>query len=152
MDYILSQRRSAGAANIWLALGITALLVLALGLVACRGVDWFLLKRSLRSKFGDEHWITTQQLADWLADKKRPAPVLLDVRTPAEWKVSHLPGARRVDPQADAQTAAGKIAKRCADRDLLRGRLSLGRNGAAAAGRGLHAGAESRRFNFPMGE
>jgi rhodanese-related sulfurtransferase len=111
MDCILSQRRSGGAANIWLALGITALLVLALGLVACRGVDWFFLKRSLRSKFGDEHWITTQQLADWVADKKRPAPVLLDVRTPAEWKVSHLSGARRVDPQADAQTAAGKIAK-----------------------------------------
>ena len=111
MDYILSQRRTAGAANVWLALGITALLVLALGLVACREADWFLLKRSLRSKFGDEHWITTQQLADWLADKKRPAPVLLDVRTPAEWKVSHLPGARRVDPQADAQIAAGKIAK-----------------------------------------
>src|SRR5882672_9474013 len=102
MDYILSQRRSAGAANLWLALGMTALLALALGLAACRGVDWFLLKRSLRSKFGDEHWITTQQLSDWLADKKRPAPVLLDVRTPAEWKVSHLPGARRVDPQADA--------------------------------------------------
>lgn len=111
MDYILAQRRSPGAANVWLAPGMTALLVLVLGLAGCREVDWFLLKRSLRSKFGDEHWITTQQLADWLADKKRPAPVLLDVRTPAEWKVSHLRGARRVDPQADAQTAAGKIAK-----------------------------------------
>jgi rhodanese-related sulfurtransferase len=111
MDYILSPRGTSGAANVWLALGFTAVLVLGLGLLSCRGVDWFLLKRSLRSKFDDERWITTQQLADWLADKKRPAPVLLDVRSPAEWKVSHLPGARRVDPKADAQTAAGSIAK-----------------------------------------
>ncbi len=51
------------------------------------------------------------QLADWLADRQRPAPVLLDVRTPAEWEVSHLPGARRVDPQANAKTAAGDLAK-----------------------------------------
>ena len=84
--------------------------VLGLDLLSCREMDWLLLKRSLRSKFGEVSWITTQQLADWLADKKRPAPILLDVRTPAEWKVSHLPGARRVDPQADAQTAAGDIA------------------------------------------
>jgi rhodanese-related sulfurtransferase len=111
MDCILSPRRAARVTNSGLMLGITAVLVLGLGLVACREVDWFLLKRSLRSKFGNERWITTQQLAAWLADKKRPAPVLLDVRTPAEWKVSHLPGARRVDPEADAQTAAGEIAK-----------------------------------------
>jgi rhodanese-related sulfurtransferase len=111
MDYILSQRRASGAANVRIALGIIAVLVLGLGLLSCPGVDWFLLKRSLRSKFSNEHWITTQQLADWLADKKRPAPVLLDVRTPAEWKVSHLPGAGLVDPKAGAKTAAGDTAK-----------------------------------------
>lgn len=91
--------------------GLVALLVCVLALLSCRSVDWFLLKRSLRGKFRDERWITTQQLADWLADKKRPAPVLLDVRTPAEWKVSHLPGARPVDPGASAKTAAGETAK-----------------------------------------
>jgi len=111
MDCIFSPRRTSGAANVWLALGFTAVLALALGLLSFREFDWFLLKRSLRSKFGEENWITTQQLADWLADKKRPAPVLLDVRTPAEWKVSHLPGARLVDPKADAITAAGDLAK-----------------------------------------
>lgn len=111
MDCILRPRRVSGAANAWLALGLAAVLVLALGLLSCRGLDWFLLKRSLRGKFGEQDWITTQQLADWLANKKRPAPVLLDVRTPAEWEVSHLPGARRVDPQADARVAAGKLAK-----------------------------------------
>jgi len=92
-------------------LGLVALLVCVLALLSCRSGDWLLLKRSLRGKFRDEHWITTQQLADWLADQKRPAPILLDVRTPAEWKVSHLPGARWVDPDASAETAAGATAK-----------------------------------------
>ena len=94
-----------------LILGVAALLFVSLGLLSCRGVDWFFLKRSLHSKFGDIHWITTQQLADWLADKDRPKPVLLDVRTPAEWNVSHLAGARRVDPKADAKTASDGVAK-----------------------------------------
>jgi rhodanese-related sulfurtransferase len=111
MDCILSPRRTSWAANAWLALGFTAVLVLALGLLSCREIDWFLLKRSLRSKFGEENWITTEQLANWLADKKRPAPVLLDVRTPAEWTVSHLPGARLVNPKADAKAAANDVAK-----------------------------------------
>ena len=103
MDYISQTRRSA--------LTFTALMLMALALLSCRSVDWFVLKRSLRNKFGDEHWITTRQLADWLADKQRPAPVLLDVRTPAEWNVSHLPGARRVEPNATAEAAAVKLAK-----------------------------------------
>ena len=111
MDYMAARQHAAGAFNFRLLQGTTLLLCLGLGLLSCREVEWLLLKRSLRSKFGNEHWITTQQLAAWLADKKRPAPVLLDVRTPAEWQVSHLPGARRVDPEADAQTVAGDVAK-----------------------------------------
>ncbi len=94
-----------------LALGFTALLAIAIALFSCRPVDWFLLKRSLRAKFADESWITTQQLADWLADKQRPAPLLLDVRTPEEWGVSHLRGARQVDPKASAKEAAAGAPK-----------------------------------------
>ena len=94
-----------------LILGLLALFICAGALLSCRSVDWFVLKRSLRAKFGDEHWIATEQLADWLADKNRPAPVLLDVRTPAEWKVSHLPHARQVDPAASAEIAAGATGK-----------------------------------------
>jgi rhodanese-related sulfurtransferase len=103
--------RRAHVPHLKFVLGLVALLVCAFALLSCRSVDWFLLKRSLRGKFPDERWITTRELADWLADKNRPAPVLLDVRTPAEWKVSHLPGARRVDPGASARTAAGQSAK-----------------------------------------
>lgn len=43
-------------------------------------------------------------LDDWLADPRRRKPLLVDVRTAAEWEVSHLPGARSV-PQPDAAAA-----------------------------------------------
>jgi rhodanese-related sulfurtransferase len=111
MDWQSSLRKGRGVIDFRLTVGAGVLLVITLGLLSCRSVDWFLLKRSLHSKFGDVHWITTQQLADWLADKDRPPPVLLDVRTPAEWKVSHLAGARRVDPKADAKIAANGVAR-----------------------------------------
>jgi rhodanese-related sulfurtransferase len=55
--------------------------------------------------------ITTQQLADWLANKSRPPPVLLDVRTEEEWDVSHLPGARRVDPNASVEPVISGLPK-----------------------------------------
>ena len=111
MDYRSWPRRTSAAVALRLAVGLAGLLLLGLGLLFGRELEWFLLKCSLRSKFRDERWITTRQLADWLADRQRPAPVLLDVRTPAEWEVSHLPGARRVDPQANAKTTAGDLAK-----------------------------------------
>lgn len=34
--------------------------------------------------------ISVQELADWLADSTRPAPVLLDVREPWEYQICHL--------------------------------------------------------------
>jgi rhodanese-related sulfurtransferase len=91
--------------------GLAALVVIAVALAGCRPLEWVLVKRTLRGKFRDVDWITTQQLAEWLADTKRTAPVLLDVRTLAEWNVSHLPRARRVDPKATAQEAAGELPK-----------------------------------------
>ncbi len=111
MDYNLRPRRDSAAAALRLIFALAGLFVFGLGLFFSREIEWFLVKRSLRGKFRDERWITTQQLADWLTDKQRPAPVLLDVRTAAEWEVSHLPGARRVDPRANAETAAGGLAK-----------------------------------------
>jgi sterol desaturase/sphingolipid hydroxylase (fatty acid hydroxylase superfamily)/rhodanese-related sulfurtransferase len=38
------------------------------------------------------------ELARWLGDSNRPPPLLLDVRTADEFAVSHLPGARQIDP------------------------------------------------------
>jgi rhodanese-related sulfurtransferase len=94
--------------RVFLAVGVLAGVFAALGL---RSVDWFLLKKSLRHKFTKIEWISTSELADWLANKRRPAPVLLDVRTPEEWNVSHLPGARRVDPGGSAESVAAGLPK-----------------------------------------
>jgi rhodanese-related sulfurtransferase len=95
-------------------LGIAGLILAALALLGLRNVDWFLLKKSLRHKFANVEWISTGELADWLANKSRAAPVLLDVRTPEEWAVSHLPGAQRVDPGASADIAAAGLSKETA--------------------------------------
>ena len=97
--------------NAWRGLIVLGLIVAAFALLGLRSVDWFLLKQSLRHKFTKVEWISTSELADWLANTRRPAPVLLDVRTPEEWSVSHLPGARRVEPNASAEAAAGALPK-----------------------------------------
>jgi rhodanese-related sulfurtransferase len=34
--------------------------------------------------------VTAQELAQWLADSTRPAPLLLDVREPAEFQICHI--------------------------------------------------------------
>jgi len=97
--------------NVRHALLIVGLLVAVFAALGLRSVDWFLLKASLRHKFPKVEWISTSELADWLANKRRPAPVLLDVRTREEWNVSHLPGARRVEPNASAESAAAGVSK-----------------------------------------
>jgi rhodanese-related sulfurtransferase len=87
------------------------LLVAVFALLGLRSVDWFLLKKSLRHKFAKVEWISTSELADWLANTQKTVPVLLDVRTLDEWNVSHLPGARRIEPSATAEIAAQGLKK-----------------------------------------
>lgn len=40
--------------------------------------------------------VRAAQLAEWLADESRPAPVLLDVREPWEFELCHLEGAQHI--------------------------------------------------------
>ena len=103
--------RSSRVPNARLGLLMTGLIVAAVALLGIRSIDWFLLKQSLRHRFAKVEWITTAQLADWLADKQRQPPVLLDVRTQEEWNVSHLPGARRVDPNAPVENVISGMPK-----------------------------------------
>jgi rhodanese-related sulfurtransferase len=107
-EYAGFRRRSFGLLR-WSA--VAALVFVALSLLAMRDFDWLLVKRTLRSRFTDVEWITTAELADWLGDKRRSPPLLLDVRTIEEWNVSHLPGARRIDPSADVQTVIARRPK-----------------------------------------
>lgn len=96
-----------------LGLIVTALIVLVAGYGATKttAFQWFLLKASLRNQFPHVGWITTRELAGWLQDEGRQLPVLLDVRTAEEWNVSHLPGARRVEPGIFAGAALPDTSK-----------------------------------------
>jgi rhodanese-related sulfurtransferase len=97
--------------NARLALLMTGLIVATVGLLFMRSVHWFLLKKSLEHRFPEVAWISTEELANWLADKGRAAPILLDVRTPQEWNVSHLPGARHADPKVSIENVTVGISK-----------------------------------------
>lgn len=85
------------------------LLMITLLLRACwsvlRGADapadslehW---KETVRARFPEVTQLSTTNLARMIQPGTNPPIVLLDVRSPREYAVSHLPGARRVDPDA----------------------------------------------------
>jgi rhodanese-related sulfurtransferase len=73
-----------------------------LALVSCRPTpsDWEKTKSWVRSEFPEVEQITAEELRSSL-DSGRGAPIVLDVRTPEEYRVSHLKGAIRVDPESE---------------------------------------------------
>ncbi len=81
-------------------LAISAALILTAAFA--RPVAWRLLNTTIRRDFPEVERISTAELAAWLDDKTRPQPLLLDVRTGAEYRVSHLPGAQWIAPDAPA--------------------------------------------------
>ena len=75
------------------------IVILFLGsLISCQPVRWKTIKSETYRQFPTVRQISTQQLANWLQDVQRKPPLLLDVRTQAEYDVSHLAGAVRVEP------------------------------------------------------
>ena len=105
--------RRVRKSNARLGIIVTALIVLVAGygVANTSAFQWFLLQASLRSRFPNVQWITARELSDWLQDRQRRQPILLDVRTEAEWNVSHLRGARRVEPGARADVAVPDMPK-----------------------------------------
>jgi len=59
-----------------------------------------LLARAIRRRFRRVHAVSPDALARQLASEPCDRVQLLDVRTAEEFAVSHLPGARRLDPAA----------------------------------------------------
>ena len=47
--------------------------------------------------------LSVRELADWLADSARPAPLLLDVREPWEYQICRIEGAQLVPMRELAQ-------------------------------------------------
>src|SRR5690348_14385390 len=56
------------------------------------------LQKRINRDFPEVRQIEPRKLASWLLDPTRPAPLLLDIRTPEEYAVSHLPGAELLEP------------------------------------------------------
>ena len=73
--------------------------VLAFSLDPGDELSWSAVKRRIRAEFPEVRQISAEALAARLASTETP-PVLLDVREEAEYRVSHLRGAVRVDPGA----------------------------------------------------
>jgi len=76
-----------------------------LAFVSCKKetADWEKTKTWVRSEFPDVEQVSAEELRLSL-DSGRPnrkVPIVLDVRSPEEYEVSHLNGAIRVDPEGD---------------------------------------------------
>jgi rhodanese-related sulfurtransferase len=85
--------------RIFLILFVIPTLIGAIVLVAAgRPLAFEILQRGMTYKFPEVRWIVTKELARWLDDPARSQPVVLDARTDAEFDLSHLKGARRMDP------------------------------------------------------
>lgn len=63
-----------------------------------RSLAFRIIKRLVSRKFPSVKWLTTKQLTQWLADTGKLQPILLDARTEAEYELSHLQQAERIDP------------------------------------------------------
>ena len=81
-------------------LAASALCLLAVQLGCSQDFTWTAVDRMIAANFPDVPTITTDSLAERLADRTAARPVLLDARTREEYAVSHLPNARRIDPEA----------------------------------------------------
>jgi len=55
--------------------------------------SWPDVRQEIAKRFPEVPVLTIPKLADWLADTARPQPLIIDVRTRAEYDISHLPNA-----------------------------------------------------------
>jgi rhodanese-related sulfurtransferase len=56
------------------------------------------LKPAIAARFPHVQWVDSETLSGWVKRVPEKQPMLLDVRTEAEFEVSHIRGAHRVDP------------------------------------------------------
>jgi rhodanese-related sulfurtransferase len=80
-----------------------AVLVIASG--CSRDAAWPAVLQAVEMAYPDVRHVTTDSLARWMSRASLPQPLLLDVRSPEEYAVSHLQGALRIDPDTETFTA-----------------------------------------------
>ena len=113
-------------------------------MVLCwRSLTFNLLKRYIARKFPHVESITPQALAKWLEDAAKTQPILLDARSEAEYEVSHLWQARRIDPDDANLTALAEVSKQTP----IVVYCSVGYRSAAVASRLVEGGIE-RVYNL----
>lgn len=89
-----------GKATFLLSLLLPLALLLAAMTLRRLPPSWEKLSEQLRTRYPEVRQISVPELAAWLADPERPQPLLLDVRQEEEFRISHLPGAVRVEPRS----------------------------------------------------
>ena len=88
-------------------------LILMLGLLPVmlrpvKAADMDKIRELVRARFPDVKQISTDALATWLSETNRPAPLLIDVRSDAEFRVSHLRNALHTDSVQRVKTLAAE--------------------------------------------
>lgn len=74
-------------------------------------ITWQAVQHMIATTYPDVPSISTDSLAQRLATDTWSRPVLLDARSPEEYAVSHLRGARRIDPNAKDYPALDSLAR-----------------------------------------
>ena len=72
-----------------------------------RGIAW--AASVVRDRFPDVSHLAPSSLDAWVRDEQRASAQLLDARSEEEFVVSHLPGARRIDPESSAPAALSAL-------------------------------------------
>lgn len=96
-----------------MTLGLASLLAIAVGSYgrspAAEKEGMGKMTSAVRRKFPGVAQLQAAELADWLSDKSKPQPQILDVREPDEFAVSHLHGAINVRPDAPASEVLARL-------------------------------------------
>lgn len=92
---------------------LAAMAVCLLAVQTCwsQSLSWQAVHRLIETKYPDVPTLTTGSLATQLDDSTGRRPLLLDARAPEEYAVSHLRGARRVNPSAEAYPALDTVSR-----------------------------------------
>ena len=88
----------------------SVLCLLALQTGCSQDLTWRAVQQVITSDYPEVPSLTTDSLAQRLLDDTSSKPLLLDARSPEEYAVSHLLGARRVNPNANAYPALDTLA------------------------------------------
>lgn len=85
------------------ALRILSMFFILFGNARSDDMDWESVKLMVRNQFPSVSQISVDGLNTWILEDSSTAPVLLDVREPEEYAVSHLPDAVRARAVTDVE-------------------------------------------------